>query len=672
MLFKRILFFLLLSGMARAELDLSFGVSFSKAPYYPSPLVLKPSVSTTQNYKNQPTKTAALRPIPLRSVDVFENLTHNYQRLIAPQDFVYKKGLSPAALTLPKIVINSVLPKLTFHSEAEYSLTPLPDRPAASELKLLSETTSTEKLVEMSDNEYKMLQALIFKDIQKRPEPAMILLVDLMKSEFKHQATWNYAEIAKQFDLNNEFKNKMLSLALEKPNTSFTKKALESLIKSADLLTLNDIEQIETKANKSDIGFKNDYYTLKKSQYLAREGDLSYALSLLSSIPNSSKVVVESKILAANLKYRLGDLNAATKTLESAIPQLSSDSKNKLRNLAYLTMGRMYFQNANYKQAFNAYLKIDKSSGFWLESSTEQALAQIMNGDYIGAAGNMFSLHTEYFRKAYAPYSYVVRAVGYLNLCQYGDAVTVIADLDRRYTELSNKLSKFQKSHPNASSYYDLARGALNDNSSDIQDALPKSFIIEMARDPSFMAMQYEINKSEQEINQFQQISQNMGTLYKKINLDLTLIVQNKTKNNSLNIDKNTQLSLKIEQSILAGAKPRIDRVKAAAFEKIQQDKEKLKSTASIMLQKRFNREVASLAEIIQQKDVLAYEIYSGAGEQLRFQMAGGKVDDRKPASDKALTPEEKESYHWKYRGEFWEDEIGHYRSSLTNICSKN
>jgi hypothetical protein len=50
--------------------------------------------------------------------------------------------------------------------------------------------------------------------------------------------------------------------------------------------------------------------------------------------------------------------------------------------------------------------------------------------------------------------------------------------------------------------------------------------------------------------------------------------------------------------------------------------------------------------------------------------MAGGETPARNPAE--ALTPEEKKSYRWKFRGEVWEDEVGHYRSSLTNVCAKD
>ena len=48
--------------------------------------------------------------------------------------------------------------------------------------------------------------------------------------------------------------------------------------------------------------------------------------------------------------------------------------------------------------------------------------------------------------------------------------------------------------------------------------------------------------------------------------------------------------------------------------------------------------------------------------------MAGGEANktDKQPAS---LTPDDKDNYAWKHKGEVWDDEIGHYRSSLKNVC---
>ena len=51
----------------------------------------------------------------------------------------------------------------------------------------------------------------------------------------------------------------------------------------------------------------------------------------------------------------------------------------------------------------------------------------------------------------------------------------------------------------------------------------------------------------------------------------------------------------------------------------------------------------------------------------MRYQLAGGDVQDKEHAELKA---EQGKDLNWDFRGEIWEDEIGHYRSSLKNVCA--
>ena len=76
----------------------------------------------------------------------------------------------------------------------------------------------------------------------------------------------------------------------------------------------------------------------------------------------------------------------------------------------------------------------------------------------------------------------------------------------------------------------------------------------------------------------------------------------------------------------------------------------------------------SSLAQMIQNNELLKYEIFSGAGDNLRYRITGGKVVGKSEATTTAL---KKEALNWEFDGEFWEDEVGHYRSSLKNVCPK-
>jgi hypothetical protein len=99
---------------------------------------------------------------------------------------------------------------------------------------------------------------------------------------------------------------------------------------------------------------------------------------------------------------------------------------------------------------------------------------------------------------------------------------------------------------------------------------------------------------------------------------------------------------------------------------RLDKEKAQFRNSAGNAVKTRFKQMLTKLNNTLDQSDVLQYELYSGAGEHLRFQMAGGDVNTKerpelKVADEKAL--------NWEFSGELWEDELGHYRSSLKNVC---
>jgi hypothetical protein len=86
------------------------------------------------------------------------------------------------------------------------------------------------------------------------------------------------------------------------------------------------------------------------------------------------------------------------------------------------------------------------------------------------------------------------------------------------------------------------------------------------------------------------------------------------------------------------------------------------------MLQKRALAMQEEMRMVLDNNEFLRYEVFSGSGENIRYQVAGGQVagPNRIPASIKPT-----KMMNWSFDGEFWEDEIGAYRSSLQNSCPK-
>lgn len=584
-----------------------------------------------------------------------------------------------ASPTLIKIPIVNVIP--VTNARKVSSPEAITKIPIVKELALVAEPVvlalnpEVKKLIEIGGDEMKMLQALIFLEYQKKYDLAMSLFVELMdKPEYRGQALYHYAQTAYGLGLYSEFRQKMIQVTKETKDLSLKKMATESLIKNVSSLETSDIKLIDPLVEAFDIDVtNNDVYLLKKAKYFSNKGDLGQLEAALTFIPSTSPLYSESLLLKAVFNYRRGQLDAAIGDLETSWPLIESDKKNQIRNLSALTLARLYFQKGDYKSAYKTYIKIDKSSPSWLQAMVETAWTQILAGDHEGAAGNMFSLHTDFFKKAYAPETYIVRTVGYLNLCQFGDGMSVLNDLKKRYSPIQDKLTSFQKSNKEPDKYYDLVKIWLKNTDLQEVEGLPRAFIVELARHPSFTTAQKQINNYEDENIRFNKITIDLIRKEKEARLkmlqaknEFLVLKREKAGEQRLAAGERKFLAFGVEHMIVSRAREGIKKMRLLALERLDNEKLSLRNLAAKTLQGRYNDFVATIGNLVDQKDVLSYEIYSGAGEHIRFQMAGGEIKERAPA---ALTPEEKESYKWKFKGEVWEDEIGHYRSSLKNVC---
>ena len=417
-------------------------------------------------------------------------------------------------------------------------------------------------------------------------------------------------------------------------------------------------------------------YLLKKAKYEMEAGHLGEVETSLSLIDGKTQEYKEGMLLKAIFNYRQGQLDTAIQDLENLLPLIEKDKKDNVRNLAALTLARLYFQKSNYSEAYKNYLLVDKSSGQWLQSMVEQAWTQVLSGDNVGAAGNMFALHTNYFQKAYAPDTYIVRTVGYLNLCQYGDGVSVLTDLKKKYSTVYSSIKTFQTQNPDSIKYYDLVKTWLKNSNAETIEGLPRSFVVELARHPNYTNVQKQINSYEDENSRFNKITVDLIRNERLARLEMLKAKNNfsalKQKKSSLSDIQSAEkkyLAAGTEHLIYSKARDGIKKMREAAVLRLVSEKKSLVEKASVGLKNRYELFASSLENLIDQNEVLSYEIYSGAGEHIRYQMAGGQAETKE--SRNLADEKSKNNYEWKFKEEVWEDEIGHFRSSLKNVCPK-
>lgn len=650
-----------------ASLSLAFTAYAQKAPPQQTAVSATPKLTTYKRVNLPPEKDFQAQgvsislPPPKAFVDLKVNSVKSPEVIIIPKF----KPLSEVQAA--KIVRTDAIAQIPLIPPLDLGPEPIISEPQ----------TEVKNLVEIKPEEYKMIQALIFMESQKRYDLAMPLFVELMAvPEYAQQATFHYAETALGLRLFSEFREKMLRVSKEANDPVIKKMAVESLVKNMKYLQVSDVELIDPVAKSFDVDTINyPPYLLKKAKYFSEQGNLKEFENALLALPTDAPEYKEGALLKAILNYRRGQIDEGITELEVLWPLVEAQKKDQIRNLTALTLARLYFQKAEYKSAYKFYLLVDKSSGQWLQSMVEQAWTQILANDNIGAAGNMFTLHTEFFSKAYAPETYVVRTVGYLNLCQYGDGMHILEDLNKRYKKLQETLEAFQKTNTDGMSYYDLVKNFLKNPKQEFFDSIPRAFIVELGRHPSYMNLQTQINAYEDENSRFNKVTIDLIRKEREARLEMlkaknefTQAQRDGKKGDSLRNLEKKYLSRGVEHLIYSRARTGIKKMREAALARLVQEENALREKAGLNLQARYGELVSTLDRLIDQQEVLSYEIYSGAGEHIRYQMAGGeaKKNDKQPSS---LTPDDKDNYAWKFKGEVWDDEIGHYRSSLKNVC---
>lgn len=531
---------------------------------------------------------------------------------------------------------------------------------------------------DLSPVELKLLQALIFLEIQKNYPMALGLFAELLDEapHMRTEATYQLALTSLGLGLYSEYKFQMMKV-LDDKNVDWQKRAATSLAKNAAEGDLALVPVLDPKLEKHKLELdKIDQYRINQAKYYLNEGDIKTAQAAVDKIDMASPLYLSSQFLRAVLSYKAGQVQEGIAALSNVLAEYEKKKDVEMKSIAALTLGRMMFQTGDYKNSFQTFLKVDKTHAEWPQAMIEQAWAQILAGDDEGAAGNMFSLHTAFFKNTFAPESYVVRTVSYLNLCQFGDGARTVQELKKRYAGFQEKMAAYKKAHTNNLDFYETVKVFMKNGEAKEIDGLPRSFVWALARHPNFMLEQKNINGLEEQVARYNRITMDLIKREKFLLGEQTKIrgqiVGEKKKlkagetNSRIQDLEKRMVSFQIQHHIVKKARVSIKDLRAAGLVRVEKEKNDRKVAASKALENRFNGLMTSLTSSLDQTDVLQYELYAGAGEHLRYQAAGGDID---PKEVDGLKPEKKKQLNWEFKGEVWEDELGHYRSSLRNVC---
>lgn len=562
--------------------------------------------------------------------------------------------------------------------------------------KIILKELEDAKIVELSvrplsKDEQAMLTALIMNRKGDKCPLVIGLLDDLSKKKpFIEEASFELGICAQKLKLYSQAFSRLIKV-IEAEDPFMAPQAISIL--AADLPAEYEIKMtkvldgLENKALIPELSRDDVNYVIGKGYFKQKKYDL--AISSAQKVSEKNKRYIQARYLLGISEYAADKGQAGMKTLLSLREWMAKKAKSdkNVSSLMAINMARIYFNLGDYKNSLEEYKKIGKDHPVWLQGLIEQGWAQVLVGDNSGAIGNMHSLHSPYFKAVYKPESYVVRSIGYLNICQYGDAYKSLHRMEQEHLPWAKAMEDYLARKKTPGEYYDTIKSYLRSASSSSIDGLPSQIVREMGRSRDFLNYQTGINEKVDEGDRYPGVPGQLALGVKDIQTRMnraktryaaTMLNLERAKKdpalaknvNEWTAQKHNDYDLlvgyKFQLNMLDESKRKLSTFQMKSIAQLNDEKNQLREAAGVAIGKRIVEMKSEVKRYLENNELLRYEIFAGAGENIRYQVAGGETApaNRVPANVKPT-----KILNWEFDGEYWEDEIGNYRSQAQDNC---
>ena len=555
-----------------------------------------------------------------------------------------------------------------------------------------------------ADEEMLLTALLLFKDGSNCE--AVIGMFDKLKSSplpgVKQEASYHVGICAGKLGLISEQFSHLLGL-VKAEDPYYAPLAVNSLLSKVpydqEVALAETLHGLKNKRIVSGPYAQPAAYQIAKG--LFRKGKYAEAEAAARQIDPGSAFYARAQYILSLAQVMRGQTGAAIKTQETLLGQLSkgrATSADKdvaeIKTLLAVNLARSYFEKGMYEKALEYFRQISPDHPLRLQTLVELGWSQLNAGDFSGAVGNMHSIQIPRYSLVYQPESHVVRTIGYLKMCQYGDAYRALRQLEHRYEPWLKKMVEFKKQAKGTTAYYEAVRAYVSQGRADAEvNGLPPQVIRELARHKKFLNLQSAMNQKIAERDQglervAAQIQSKIELTHKKeaqaqaslsqIRAQLgggsgqgkkSVIVNRTELERELRHHENVALQQRYLRRVLRESLSQFQAYKGQMAKRIDKELSGIRREANLQLSTTMNELIGNLGRMLENNELLKYEVYAGAGENIRYRVAGG--EGQAPRIPAAIQDIEK-NMNWNFEGEVWADEIGHFRSNLKNLCGKN
>lgn len=198
-------------------------------------------------------------------------------------------------------------------------------------------------------------------------------------------------------------------------------------------------------------------------RYKYRNRDYDRAIELFGKVDPRSKYYVHAQFFTGigHVQTRksapaLEAFQRVVQTLDTGIVDV--DDATRLRDLAHLSMARTYYSASirfndkgvpaidrrNISAAIRSWDRVDQTSEYWLDAVFEESWAYFLAGDFALLLGNIHTIESPYFPRAFYPEADVLRAIVSYTVCHYDEATMIIAKMKNKYMPVKTELEKLR------------------------------------------------------------------------------------------------------------------------------------------------------------------------------------------------------------------------------------
>ncbi|MCL2258257.1 MAG: adventurous gliding motility protein GltC [Cystobacterineae bacterium] len=435
------------------------------------------------------------------------------------------------------------------------------------------------------------------------------------------------------------------------PSTPYFKSALEWLF-FIGRKTVNETVILDEIARYSNVEFPERFrsefrYLLARYHFLRGKalddiketkeanGSFEEVVRLSLAVPEGDPYYARAKYLEGLAYYRDGKLTQAVDALKEVIrktrmvqstPQESgSKSFFALRELAFMQLARIHYGVGQSRNAIFYYSKVERGREQWLNSLFESSWASYRIGQYEHALGNLITLSSPFFREEYFPEAFILRAVIYFENCRYQEALSIVDDFEAIYGPVQEKLAQMVASNMSAEEYYQAL------------DEMKKM----------------NLNRRGSTTNEI---------LARVLNLALTDTDLRKTLDAISELEKEVDVFSNYADSF------KYSELVKMLIDSIKGQRERLMNKAGIMAKGKLELELLELRTLSSNALRIRVDTVEKEKIYLEQQLAeGGALDVIRKYKYSVAVPDD--YLYWPYTGEYWRDELGTYRYTLTKGC---